>query len=254
MAKRVLSEEELVKDRLAYMGTLAGGLAHEVRSPLNSIHLNVELLERSGCKASGLEDENKFNKRIGRIKSEVANLQKILTEFLQFARPPGVKRLATNIRDYLYDVVEFIHPELTSSAIKVRFDIGKHEYPVLIDRRQIEQVLQNIIFNARDAMTQGGNIVIKTREDDHHIHIELEDEGPGIDPEDHEKIFEAFYTTKEHGTGLGLGICRRIISEHQGRLSLASPVKNGRGARFILSLPKEKLLGHVSTEEYSHET
>jgi signal transduction histidine kinase len=249
MAKRVLSEEELVKDRLAYMGTLAGGLAHEVRSPLNSIHLNVELLERSGCHPATQEEEAKFNKRIGRIKSEVANLQKILTEFLQFARPPGVKRLATNIKDYLYDVVEFIDPELTSSSVKVRFDIEDHEYPVLIDRRQIEQVLQNIIFNARDAMGGGGTIILRTREDDYHIHIEVEDEGPGIDPEDHEKVFEAFYTTKEHGTGLGLGICRRIMVEHQGRLGLISPVKNGRGARFILSLPKEKLLGHASFED-----
>lgn len=249
MAKRVLSEEEIIKDRLAYMGTLAGGLAHEVRSPLNSIHLNVELLERSGCHPESEADEKKFNKRISRIKGEVDNLQKILTEFLQFARPPGVKRLATDIKDYLYDVVEFIEPELTAGQVKVRFEIADHDYPVLIDRRQMEQVLQNLIFNARDAMENGGLIKIKTSEDEYHILIEIEDDGPGIDPELQEKVFDAFYTTKEHGTGLGLGICRRIVSEHQGVLAMESPVKNGRGTCFLLSLPKEKLLAHPQTEE-----
>ena len=244
MAKRVLSEEEIVKDRLAYMGTLAGGLAHEVRSPLNSIHLNVELLERSGCHPETQEDEQKFHKRISRIKGEVDNLQKILTEFLQFARPPGVKRLATNIRDYLYDVVEFIDPELKVSGVKVKLEIADHDYPVLMDRRQVEQVLQNLIFNARDAVERGGVVKIRTCEEEYHIHIEIEDDGPGIQLEDQERVFDAFYTTKEHGTGLGLGICRRIISEHQGRLWFESPVKNGKGTRFVISLPKEKLLAH----------
>jgi signal transduction histidine kinase len=248
MAKRVLSEEELIKDRLAYMGTLAGGLAHEVRSPLNSIHLNVELLERSGCHPESQDEEKKFNKRISRIKGEVDNLQKILTEFLQFARPPGVKRLATDVKDFLYDVVEFIDPELSESSVKVKFEIGEHDYPVLIDRRQMEQVLQNLIFNARDAMLEGGTIKIKTDEDLHQIHIQLEDDGPGIELDEQERVFDAFFTTKEHGTGLGLGICRRIVSEHQGTLLLESPIRQGQGTRFIISLPKEKLLAHPAEQ------
>lgn len=248
MAKRVLSEEEIVKDRLAYLGTMAGGLAHEVRSPLNSIHMNVELLEREGCRAESSELEDKFNKRISRIKSEVTNLQNTLTEFLQFARPPGVKRLATDIRDYIHDVVEFIQEELSRSNVTIKFDIAEHSYPVLIDRRQMEQVLQNLIFNARDAMNGEGMIMISTKEDEKNIFIELEDNGPGISLEDQPKIYDAFFTTKAKGTGLGLGITRRIIDEHQGNLQFFSPVKNGRGTCFRITLPKEKLLKRAEEE------
>jgi signal transduction histidine kinase len=248
MAKRVLSEEEIVKDRLAYLGTMAGGLAHEVRSPLNSIHMNVELLERDGCQSGDEDKEKKFQKRISRIKDEVSNLQKTLTEFLQFARPPGVKRLATDIRDFIYDVVEFIQEELSRANVKVRFDISEHDYPVLIDRRQMEQVLQNLIFNARDAMEEGGTIQIRTGEDDKCIYIDIEDSGPGILLENQAKVFDAFFTTKTKGTGLGLGITRRIIDEHQGQLQFSSPVKNGNGTCFRITLPKEKLLKHAEEE------
>jgi two-component system, NtrC family, sensor histidine kinase HydH len=242
VAKRVLSEEEIVKERLAYLGTMAGGLAHEVRSPLNSIHLNVELLERAGCHPSTPEQESKFFKRVGRVKEEVSSLQKILTEFLQFARPPRVKRLATDIRDFIYDVIEFIQPELEAGKVKVRFDVSDHEYPILIDRRQMEQVINNILFNARDAMDGGGTIIVGTYEEGHDIVINIEDEGPGIPSDEQDKIFDAFFTTKEMGTGLGLGICRRIVQEHGGRMQLKSPIKDGRGTSFSLFLPKEKLL------------
>ena len=235
----------MVKDRLAYMGTLAGGLAHEVRSPLNSIHLNVELLERAGCNLTG-EGKDNFEKRIRRIKEEVHHLQKTLTEFLQFARPPGVKRLATDIKDFIYDTVEFLSPELEKAGIKVKLDIAEHKYPVLIDQSQMEQVLQNLIFNARDAMPKGGTITIATMEKGDRIRILIEDEGSGIDPEVLPHIFDAFYTTKASGTGLGLGIARRIVAEHGGRLEVTSPLKNGTGSLFVIELPKEKLLNRAS--------
>lgn len=241
MPKRFLTEEEILKDRLAYMGTLAGGLAHEVRSPLNSIHLNVELLERDSKSFEG-EGKEKFQKRIKRIKEEVHHLQKTLTEFLQFARPPGVKRLATDLKDFMYDVVEFIQPELDKAGVKVKFDISDHKYPVLIDQSQMEQVMQNLIFNARDAMPEGGVIKIKTSEENDWINISIEDEGHGIDPDLQPNVFEAFYTSKENGTGLGLGIARRIVIEHNGKMNLVSPVKNSKGTEFIIQLPKEKLL------------
>jgi two-component system, sporulation sensor kinase E len=252
MAKRVLDEEEIVKERLAYVGTLAGGLAHEVRSPLNSIHLNVELIEKSGCQLSE-DDSQKFFKRISRIKDEVQNLQKTLTEFLQFARPPGVQRLGTDIKDYLYDVVEFIQPELSEANVKVKFDIADHNYPMLIDRRQIEQVLHNLIFNARDEMKEGGTILISTLETENEILIEIQDEGKGIDLESQDLIFDAFYTTKKSGTGLGLGIVRRIVNEHGGRVELKSPLKNSKGTSFKIFLPKEKLLSYSPVEEANNE-
>ena len=247
MAKRVhLSEEDILKDRLVYVGTLAGGLAHEVRSPLNSIHLNVELLEMAGCKLEG-EDEQLFFRRIKRIKDEVANLQKTLTEFLQFAKPPGVQRLATSIKDFLYDVIEFVQPELISEGVRLKIECGQHDYPILIDRRQMGQVLMNLLFNARDAVLEagGGHIALRTFEEESHVRMEIEDDGQGIDEETLPKIFDAFYTTKEKGTGLGLGIAKRIVYEHGGTMDVRTPVVDGRGSCFIIRLPKEKLLTHA---------
>jgi two-component system NtrC family sensor kinase len=145
-------------------------------------------------------------------------------------------------------VVEFIQEELSRANVKVRFDISEHDYPVLIDRRQMEQVLQNLIFNARDAMEEGGTIQIRTGEDDKCIYIDIEDSGPGILLENQAKVFDAFFTTKTKGTGLGLGITRRIIDEHQGQLQFSSPVKNGNGTCFRITLPKEKLLKHAEEE------
>ena len=159
-------------------------------------------------------------------------MQNTLTEFLQFARPPGVKRLATDIRDYIHDVIEFIHEELSRSNVTVKFDIAEHDYPVLIDRRQMEQVLHNLIFNARDAMDGEGTITITTGEDDMNILIDIEDNGPGIEPEDQEKVFDAFFTTKAKGTGLGLGITKRIVDEHNGQLQFTSPCKKWSGNLF----------------------
>ncbi len=251
MAKRVhLSEEEIIKDRLAYVGTLAGGLAHEVRSPLNSIHLNVELLEKAGCHLQGPE-EAAFHRKLARIKEEVSNLQKTLTEFLQFAHPPSIELLPTFLKDFLYDIVEFIEPELKQEGIRITLEAGEHPYPVLMDRRQMGQVVLNLIFNARDAVKQAGacSITVRSAEEEQAVRIEIEDDGCGIDDEIQPRIFDAFFTTKERGTGLGLGIVRRIVYEHGGSIDVRSPLKQGRGSLFTVRLPKEKLLDRASGGE-----
>ncbi len=248
MAKRIhFSEEEIFRDRLAYLGTLAGGLAHEVRSPLNSIHLNVELLERTGCSS---DKEDVFRKRIGRIKDEVQSLQQTLTEFLQFARPPQIERLATSVPDFIYDVIEFVEPEITQHKIRISYCGEEHAYPILIDRRQMGQVLLNLIFNARDSICEkgGSQIIIRSSEEEYHVKIEVEDDGSGIDEDIMPKLFDAFFTTKSKGTGLGLGIAKRIVYEHGGDLSVKSPVSNSRGCIFTIRLPKEKLLKDASEE------
>ncbi|MBF0243733.1 MAG: hypothetical protein HQL31_00485 [Planctomycetes bacterium] len=245
MARKIhLSEEDILKDRLAYVGTLAGGLAHEVRSPLNSIHLNVELLERAGCHLEEGESTEKFFKRIRRIKEEVGDLQKILTEFLQFAGPPALQMMAVDLRDFIYDVVEFVDPEMHQAGIKMKVQCEEHPYPVLADRRQMEQVMLNLLFNAKDASKPGDTISVRTFDLAHSVGIEIEDEGTGIDDKVLPRLFEPYFTTKKSGTGLGLGIAKRIIYEHGGIIEVKSPMKNDCGTLFRITLPKEKLLPH----------
>lgn len=231
------------------MGTLTGGLAHEVRSPLSALKTNIELIERAGCKLEG-EAEKKFYRRVARIKEEVTNLQKTLTEFLQFAGPSGIHLMATDIPSYLQDLVEFLAPELEQSKVKLHMELDEHNYPVLMDRRQMRQVIQNLVFNARDAIgREGGNVWIRSHDAETQVMIEIEDDGPGIPHDILDKIYQPFFTTKPNGTGLGLGIASRIVYEHNGVIDILSPVKNDKGSRFTLIMPKEKLLERTGEEE-----
>ncbi len=223
------------QERLAYIGTLASGLAHEIRNPLNSIKLNVELIE---SELSGSEqcDPAALRKRLGRIHREADQLQAILDEFLTFARPPKIEVMVTDLNQYLEDLLEFYEPECRRADIVVKRDFAKELYPVRVDPAQFKNVILNLLINARDAVREHGEIAVATRELEQEVQIRISDNGGGVKSGDEERIFEVFFSTKEHGTGLGLAIARRIVEEHGGRLFLEN--RPGLGATFVIRLPK----------------
>jgi signal transduction histidine kinase len=224
------------QERLAYIGTLASGLAHEIRNPLNSIKLNVELIESELAAGSEKCDPAALAKRLGRIHREADQLQVILDEFLAFARPPKMEVMVTDLNQYLEDLLEFYGPECRRAGIALKRDFARELYPVRIDPAQFKNVILNLLINARDAIDEQGEITVSTRELEHAVQIRVADNGGGVAPGDEERIFEVFFSTKEHGTGLGLAIARRIVEEHGGRLSLEN--HPGRGATFVIHLPK----------------
>jgi signal transduction histidine kinase len=226
--------------RLAYVGTLASGLAHEIRSPLNAMRLNLDLL-REDLAAVEKPRREDFANRLNLISREVDGLQELLTEFLSFAKPPAMELLPTDLNQLLTDVIQFIAPSCEERQIQIVKDFQKELYPIPLDQNQFGRgVILNLLTNAMEQIGACGTITIHTRETPDHVEVAIEDNGGGV-PEDVEaRIFELFFSTKAHGTGLGLAIARRIVQEHGGDLFLENNPK--RGATFIARLPKSKIL------------
>jgi len=225
---------------MAYIGTLASGLAHEIRSPLNAMKLNLALLQEMlpNVEANKRGD---FERCLKLVDREVDGLQELLTEFLAFARPPRMQMLATDINDLVSQVAELVEPECRLKHIEIVKDFKKDLYPVGLDQHQFGRgVLLNLLTNAREQLKEHGTIIVRTRETPEQVEVRIEDNAGGVKPEDEGRVFDLFFSTKEHGTGLGLPIARRIVQEHGGELVLEN--HPGKGATFIVRLPKSKIL------------
>lgn len=227
------------RERLMYLGTISSGLAHEIRTPLNAIQMNIDLLAEE-LDAVAPQEREEFAKRVGRIRRETKSLRGIVDSFLAFARPPKLQQTPLDLNAYLSELTEFIEPEAKKLRISVEKDFDPELYPVPIDPQQFGQVMMNLITNARDAVGEQGTITVRTRGTDRAIEIDVEDDGGGVKPGDEERVFDIFYSTKEAGAGLGLGIARRIVEEHGGELVLEN--HPGRGAVFKVKLPRVKIL------------
>ena len=240
--KKQVEREALAEEasRLAYIGTLASGLAHEIRSPLNAVKLNLDLL-REDLTAVAEDKRDEFKQRLGMISREVNGLQDLLTEFLSFAKPPSMEMLPTDVNQLLMEMVQFIAPACEKRNIQVTTQFQKDLYPVGLDQHQFGRgVILNLLTNAMEQIDVQGTIVLRTRETPDYVEIQIEDNGGGVKPENEARVFELFFSTKEHGTGLGLAIARRIVREHGGELTLENRIR--QGATFIIRLPKSKIL------------
>jgi signal transduction histidine kinase len=226
--------------RLAYVGTLASGLAHEIRSPLNAIKLNLDLLKED---LAAVQDDKReeFGKRLNLITREVDGLQELLSEFLAFARPPRLEMLPTDLNQLLTETQQFFEPACRKRQIQIVTDFQKELYPVPLDWNQFGRgVVNNLLTNAMEQIGEHGTIILRTRETNDAVEVVVEDNGGGVSKENESRVFELFFSTKEHGTGLGLAIARRIVQEHGGELLLEN--HPGHGASFIIHLPKSKIL------------
>jgi signal transduction histidine kinase len=226
--------------RLAYVGTLASGLAHEIRSPLNAIKLNLDLLKEDLAVVQ--EDKRaEFGKRLSMITREVDGLQELLTEFLAFAKPPRLEMLPTDLNQLLLETQQFFEPACQKRKIQIVTEFQKELYPVALDWNQFGRgVINNLLTNAMEQIGEHGTITLRTRETNDAVDVIVEDNGGGVSKENESRVFELFFSTKEHGTGLGLAIARRIVQEHGGELFLEN--HPGHGATFIVHLPKSKIL------------
>lgn len=221
-------------ERLAAAGTLAAGLAHEVRNPLNSAMLQLQLLERR-LRRGKLEPESAFA-TVGAVKSEIERLSRLVDEFLAFAKPQPLEFEPTDPADLVREVVRQLEAEANAAHVALRAeadDVGL----VLMDAQRMRQVLINLVKNALECLgpSAAGNVVVRVKADPWaaRVLIDVEDNGPGF-PDD-APVFDAFYTTKDAGTGLGLAIVHRIVSEHGGTIRASSAP--GRTC-FSLGLPQ----------------
>lgn len=219
-------------EKLAAVGTLAAGLAHEIRNPLNGAHLHLTFLER-GMKRAGMADPDALE-AVRIVGEEIKRLGALVSEFLDFARPKPLERRPHALRALCERAVQLVAAGVGDRARFV-LDLPASDLEVEVDGAKMEQVLLNILQNAAEAVPLGGhgNVTMRARRQPRHVLIEVEDDGPGL-PSADAPIFDAFFSTKPHGTGLGLAIAHRIVTDHGGSIDAVSRPGN---TVFRITLP-----------------
>ncbi|HXC61126.1 MAG TPA: ATP-binding protein, partial [Nitrospiria bacterium] len=244
---RAIEEEMKKRERLASIGELAAGMAHEIRNPLAAMSGSMQVLSRE----LKLEDEHRRLMEIALKETERLNM--IITTFLRYARPTPLNKKRSSLYDLLQDTLSLLRnsPDYREHiSLVTKFTRGK--IWMMMDPDQMKQVFWNLVLNAMEAMPLGGQLTIETRKPkktmprfaDHApapsiIEVRFIDTGAGINPADLERIFYPFFTTKQKGSGLGLSIVHRIIEEHGGQILVES--KLGQGTTIVLQLPVETI-------------
>lgn len=219
-------------ERLAELGTLTGGLAHEIKNPLSTIQLNLQLLREDLPEDPG---NGRILSRLTTVQKEASRLRDILDDFLRFAGKMELSRKPTDVNALLEEMVDFFHPQALAQRVQLRLRPAEGPLVVPLDEKLIKQALLNLLINALHATPQGGDIILSASRGDGGAVIDIIDTGRGIEPDALGKIFDAYYSTKKGGHGLGLAISKRIIEEHGGRIGAVSEV--GKGTDFWIELP-----------------
>jgi signal transduction histidine kinase len=222
-------------ERLAELGTLTGGLAHEIKNPLSTIQLNLQLLQED------ITPENPaYSRVINRLKiseRETGRLREILDDFLRYAGKIELQRTKVELNRTCEDLVDFFLPQAQLGRVQLRLKRAPADVFVMADERLLKQAVLNLMLNAVQAMPSGGELILAVSDGADEVVIDLIDTGSGIDAEAISRIFDAYYSTKKSGTGLGLAMTRRIAEEHGGRVTVTS--EPGKGSDFALHLPKD---------------
>lgn len=232
--RRMLEKRAADAEALSAMGTLALGLAHEIRNPLNAAVLQLHLLGRAADKHPDELARAKMRNRITIVEEEIGRLERMLTEFLELARPRGIRRAPVDVGRLVRDVLDFQAGVLSMHRIELVTEIAEG-CVVPADPEKLRQVVMNLVVNALDVMPASGKLNVRVEALEEAVLIEVKDTGPGIDPSILPEIFDPFFTTKEAGTGLGLSIVRKIIDQHGGTIGLESVL--GEGTRVKVELP-----------------
>ncbi|MGA1871551.1 MAG: ATP-binding protein [bacterium] len=223
------TEEKLIRhEKLAVLGKLSGTLGHELRNPLGVISNSIYYLK---IKLAHIK-EGKIQKHLSILEQEVEIANKIITDILSFARVKELQVMQVNIKRAIADSLAKVH---IPSTIEVTTNFGNDIPLIMADKIQLTQVFSNIILNAVQAMPDGGMLTIEVHRNDTDITIDIMDEGEGIPEENMDKIFEPLFSTKAHGTGLGLCVCQSIIELHQGKIEI--DCNGAQGTKFIIHLP-----------------
>jgi signal transduction histidine kinase len=231
---RRTAQQTIESERLNALTLLAAGVAHEIGNPLNSLHIHLQLMERTVQKLSdGAKSE--LQQSIDIARSEVNRLDSIVTQFLRAIRPSRPQLRPENLNVIIEETVRFFNPEIQDRDMVVEQQLRSDLPLIQVDRDQMKQVFYNVIKNSLEAMKRHGALRIQTDVDDTHVVVRFVDTGAGISAGNLSRLFEPYFTTKPSGTGLGLLIVRRIVREHGGELSIES--SEGKGLTLTIRLP-----------------
>ena len=237
-------------ENLASLTTLAAGVAHEIKNPLGSLSIHVQLIQKSMdaqkklCAAlheteGGGCDPSKYfpiiDKFLNVVNEEMDRLNAIVVDFLFAVRPMNAELRRGDFNAFIKELAEFVSFELAASGIECVLDLAEDAPPVYYDERLMKQALLNLVKNAIAAMSAGGRLSISTEAAEGELKLTIADTGTGIPEANLSKIFEPYFTTRDSGSGLGLTVVFKIIKEHQGEIVVSS--KEGEGSVFCITLP-----------------
>ncbi|HRQ74926.1 MAG TPA: ATP-binding protein [Phycisphaerales bacterium] len=250
--RRARDAERRARDaeRLAELGSMTGGLAHEIKNPLSTIGLNAQLLAESLREADLPADQrDRLLRRLETLAREVERLGGILSDFLQFAGRIKLDPQPRDLRQVVDELSDFFHPQCDQAGVTLRTHLPQQPVMVRVDQSLFKQALLNLMINATQAMaptvfpatqarsesTRLGELMLRVEQQGDEAVVHVIDTGPGIPPEKQGEIFRPYVSTKTGGTGLGLPTARRIVEEHGGRISVHSTP--GKGSDFSIHLP-----------------
>jgi len=239
LEKKEKLEEQLKRsEKLASLGQMISGVAHEIRNPLSIIRGTVQLMERNFKNVEGLDEYVKI------VKEQSDRENNVIQELLDYARPSKQLMMLMDINILIKGVLSFTNKYIGEKHVELKIDLAEVMPQLLLDCDKIKQVFVNMILNACEAMENGGNLSIRTEVDDKWVRTYFEDTGVGMDELQMKNIFNPYYTTKPRGTGLGLAISNGIIEMHGGYIKVTS--KKGVGSSFVVELPMISINNGVS--------
>lgn len=222
------------QERLIESGQLVGGLAHEIKNPLSTINVNLKLLSEDLARYHD-EEHRRLAIRLDTVQIEANRVNDILDDFMRFAGKYELSVTLIDLRQAIEELLDFFAPQAAAGGVVLRSTLPDQPVNCRVDVNLIKQAMLNLMINAVQAMTAGGELLIRLSSQRGDAVVEVIDTGPGISPQDLTKVFEAYFSTKPKGSGLGLSTTRRIILEHDGQIRVES--EPGKGTRFIITLP-----------------
>jgi PAS domain S-box-containing protein len=228
--RRIENEIELSR-RLAAIGRLTSGVAHEVKNPINSIVIHLEILRE---RILQLDPETRRHMDI--ISSEIHRLDRVVKTLVDFSRPVELKLCALDLRSLAAEVIALAAPEARSHQVEIIHDFGTEPLPIRADADLMKQAVLNVVINGVQAMPSGGTLTLHAFATQQAAVLEVHDTGAGVSPEIRDKIFNLYFTTKKSGSGIGLALTFRAMQLHNGVLDLDSESRQGTTFRFMLPL------------------
>jgi signal transduction histidine kinase len=235
--RKRLEQANLQAERLAVVGSMAAQVAHEIRNPLGSIFLNLDLIgqDLQVVSNSNGHSAGECQVLLREMRSQLLRIRQVLQEYLRFARMPESKRAVISLRGFLEEKLNFVQPLLDQKHVDLRSSLDPNLPLVCVDAEQLWEVFLNLIRNAVEAMPDGGNLTVRSQRNGSEAVVSISDSGRGMTEEETRNLFIPFFTTKSDGTGLGLAYAQRVINEHGGKIACATAP--GRGSTFSIQLP-----------------
>jgi signal transduction histidine kinase len=229
-AQRKIGRQLQTADRLAAIGRITGGVAHEVKNPLNAIRLHVEVARQKMARGDG-----DITPQMDIIAREIVRLDRVVKTFLDFTKPVDLKYTNVSLRELMDEIAQLARPQAEASNIQVEVLLDEDGVEVRADRDLLKQALLNVVMNAIEAMPGGGALRLEALAGEDGAELRISDTGGGISPELREKIFRLYFTTKKEGSGIGLAMTFRIVQLHDGTIEFTS--EPGKGTTFLIRLP-----------------